>query len=147
MARAPARRPTEAPARNDAYVGMLFLTCVSMAVGIAVLALEGQEYDWVSEPPKSGPAITLPSLAPKAPDAAGTTAAPAPAAPVVAVAPAPGPAPRPAPVLAPLAPAVASRMPAVAVPAVPELAPAPGFSIPTPPVAAGPLPALPPVPR
>ncbi|MGL6095545.1 MAG: hypothetical protein ACRC7O_07090 [Fimbriiglobus sp.] len=137
MARSRLGRTTDAPARNDVYVGMLVLTCVAMFLGIGVLVTEGEEYGWESKP-KAGPSITLPSLNSKSPDGteppAAGAAAPVPT-PAVVVAATSGPAPRPAPVLTPIARAVPAPLPGVIVPAAPETAPLPGILIPFPPVA------------
>lgn len=48
-----------APPKNDVYFGMLLLTVVAMLLGTVLLALETNEYEWVSEP-QGGPAISLP---------------------------------------------------------------------------------------
>ena len=52
-------RVTDAPAKNDVYVGMLGLTTLAMVLGIALLALDADDYEWSSQP-KSGPTISLP---------------------------------------------------------------------------------------
>ena len=51
-------RLTEAPPRNDVYVGMLALAVLSMALGCGMLALELTEYGWT----ESGGARTSVSL-------------------------------------------------------------------------------------
>jgi hypothetical protein len=76
------QRTVEGPKRNDVYVGMLGLTAFAMLIGIALLALDANEYDWQSEA-KAGPAISLPKIERKAapgegaPPPAGGAGAPA----------------------------------------------------------------------
>jgi hypothetical protein len=69
------QRTVEAPPRNDVYVGMLGLTAFAMLVGIALLALDANEYDWQSEA-KGGPTLSLPKIERKAPAAPGEGAPP-----------------------------------------------------------------------
>lgn len=73
MARRRDRGPVTAPPRNDVYVGMLLLTVVALAVGTTVLALECNEYEWVSEP-SAGPQIAIPEV-PVGPRPAAPTSA------------------------------------------------------------------------
>ena len=47
--------------RSSAYVGMLALTAFAMFLGVAVLALECNEYDWASEA-TAGPTIAIPAV-------------------------------------------------------------------------------------
>lgn len=124
-------RYVEAPAKNDVYVGMLIVMNLAMLFGVALLALECNDYDWESQP-KGGPTINLPSVTRAAPvagpaDAGGFPAAPADGGGVAPNPPAPPPAPpanemgtakpaeAPAPAL-PIPPVVASN---------PDAAPAP----------------------
>ena len=112
----PGRDPASTP-QAGAYVGMLALTALSMAVGCTLLALEtSSDYEWDSAPKAA--AVSIPTVppalsrtAPPAAPADGMTAAPevAPVAPPVkAVAP---------PVLPPI------TVPASAVVAPPALPP------------------------
>lgn len=73
MARTRTRPPVvAAPRRNDVYVGMLGLTCLAMFVGVVLLALELNDYEWKTEATK-GPVLTAPVDTPrKAADPAAT---------------------------------------------------------------------------
>jgi hypothetical protein len=59
-------RYVEAPARRDVYFGMLAMINLAMVMGVIVLALECNEYDWDSQP-KGGPTISLPTVTAAAP--------------------------------------------------------------------------------
>jgi hypothetical protein len=54
---------------------MLGLTAFAMLVGIALLALDANEYDWQSEA-KGGPTLSLPKIERKATPAPGEGGAP-----------------------------------------------------------------------
>jgi len=125
MARAPLS--TES---SRVYVGMLLLACTAMVVGIAVLVLEGGEYDWVQKPPSS-PVVQLPSNAPPPPSGTTSTAEPA----KVAEAPTPVLAPAVVPVPPPV---VVAESPKPAEPKPLELKPAEPAVLVAPPV--GPIP-------
>lgn len=57
---------------SDVYVGMLALSALATALGIGLLVLELESYDWVTAP--SGPKLTAPALPPEEPVAASTPA-------------------------------------------------------------------------
>lgn len=46
--------------KSDVYVGMLALAALSMAVGVGLLAWEGEEYEWESQP-KYSPVFVAPA--------------------------------------------------------------------------------------
>ncbi len=75
MARTRTRPPVVVTSRrNDVYVGMLGLTCLAMLVGVVLLALELNDYEWKTEATK-GPSLTAPVDTPR--KAADPAAAPA----------------------------------------------------------------------
>ena len=53
----------EPKTKSDVYVGMLAVTALCMAVGVVVLALESNAYDWESQPKAVAPA-PLPTMPP-----------------------------------------------------------------------------------
>src|SRR4051812_29703542 len=92
------------PPRNNAYVAMLGLACVSMTLGCALLGLEISGYDPATPP--TFQAVSLPKAeARSAPPSAGTPAGGGPAPPPGGSAKVePPPTPAPAPVVVPQLP-------------------------------------------
>jgi hypothetical protein len=121
---------TDAPAKNDVYVGMLLLTVLATGVGITCLALElNEDYKWESVP-KGGPPIAKKEAAPKAetpkdepkptpvPEEKDKTQAPPPLPLVDPVKPEAAFAPPPVPVVTP----VSATVPELPKPVTPPLA-------------------------
>ena len=57
--------------RNSVYVGMLALSCLSMLIGVLLLAFELNSYYDFQTAAKGGPAISLPKDTPRTPASAG----------------------------------------------------------------------------